>query len=441
MKPMTPSTDPLTRFFRACAPNQALGPDDERYVNCDEVRGENLPRLFERSLRRSEPLQPEVKVFSGHRGVGKSSELLRLKQMLEISEGDQRAFQVVLVDVSQELDLNDLDFPDLLVYLAGKIQQQLRQAQIPSFSASSKLLEQMWDKLKETLASRVELTEASLETPFVSLAAEIKNRPSARSKLRQAIEERSTQLLTAVNDLLQTATVNLRKAGYEGLVLIVDGLERLVWRELDSGASNTHERLFIHRSDQLASLNTHVIYTVPISLIYSPQFAQLEQTFGEHPMPVPMIRLRGEDDSDPTPETPGMVKMREIIEARCRFAEVESEDLFDSPETLHYLCRMSGGHPRHLLMFLQSAANAIDVPPITREAAEQAVRHYANSLTRELPDGFWDKLRAFDTPQEELPKDPDHLQMLLLLHLFEYMNGQPWWEVNPVLRTLPRFES
>jgi len=438
---MTPAADPLTRFFRACAPNEALGPDDERYVNCDEVRGENLPRLFERSLRRSEPLQPEVKVFSGYRGVGKSSELLRLKQMLETSGRGQRAFQVVFVDVTQDLDLNDLDFPDLLVYLAGQVQQQLRQAKVPGFSASSKLLEQMWDKLKGTLSSRIEITEASLEIPFVSLATEIKNRPSARAELREAIEERSTQLLVAVNDLLQVATVKLRELGYEGLVLIVDGLERLVWRPLEDGASNTHERLFIHRSDQLASLKTHVIYTVPISLIYSPQFAQLEQTFGEHPLPVPMIRLRGKNRSDPTPETPGMRKMLEIVEARCRYAGVKSEDLFDSPETVLYLGRMSGGHPRHLLMFLQSAANAVDAPPITREAAEQAVRHYANSLTRELPDGFWEKLRAFDKPQETLPKDPDHLQMLLLLHLFEYMNDQPWWEVNPVLRTLPRFRG
>lgn len=30
--------------------------------------------------------------------------------------------------------------------------------------------------------------------------------------------------------------------------------------------------------------------------------------------------------------------------------------------------------------------------------------------------------------------------MLFLLHIFEYMNGEPWYEVNPVVRTLHKFQ-
>jgi len=433
------TVDAITRLFRACEPSEALDPDDPRYVDCDDVRGENLPLLFERSLRRSNPERPDVKIFSGHRGVGKSSELRRLRKMLQAPRDGQRPFHVIFTDVTRALDLNDLDFPDLLIFQAGQVQRQLREANIPGFSATSQLLESLWDDFKAALRSKVSLSEAALETPFASLAIEIKNRPSARAKLREAIEERSTRLLDAVNDLLLTAAVELRKAGKEGLVLIIDGLDKLVWRELSEGASNTHERLFIHRSEQLASLQAHVIYTVPISLIYSPQFAQLEQTFGEHQVPVPMIRVRGEDNSAPTPETAGMRKMWEILEARCRYADVPVDEVFDAPETGHYLCEMTGGHPRHLMMFVQAAADGVDALPVTREAAERAVRRYANSLLREIPDDFWPALCNFDQPQETLPKDESHLEMLLLLHIFEYMNSQPWYEVNPVLRTLSKY--
>jgi hypothetical protein len=31
--------------------------------------------------------------------------------------------------------------------------------------------------------------------------------------------------------------------------------------------------------------------------------------------------------------------------------------------------------------------------------------------------------------------------MLFLLYVFEYMNGEMWYEVNPVLRTVPRFNG
>jgi hypothetical protein len=102
---------------------------------------------------------------------------------------------------------------------------------------------------------------------------------------------------------------------------------------------------------------------------------------------------------------------------------------------------MSGGHPRHLMMLLRAATHLVDTLPITRTSVERAVRNYGNSLLREVPDHFWPKLHAFDEPQYEIPKDDDHQQMLLLLHVFEYMNDRPWWEVNPVLRTLERFHG
>ena len=432
---------PLTRLYRACEPNDPISPDDERYVNCDDVRGTNLPRAFERSLRRVDPGRWEVKVFAGHRGVGKTSELYRLRSMLEKPEvpGD-RPFHVIFADVGKSLDLNDLAFPDLLVFTAAEALRQLREAKVPGFMATSEAIRNAWEGLRDLIGSKVTLSGVDLETPFASLALEIRNRPTARGALRAAIEQQSTNLLAAVNDLLELANVRLRESGKEGLVLIIDGLDKLVRRKLEGGGT-THERLFIHRSEQLASLKTHVIYTVPISLIYSPQFTQLEQTFGEHNVPVPMIRLRGENRSAPTPRTAGMRKMREILEKRCAFAGVALDEVFDDPKTCAHLCEMSGGHPRHLMMFVHAAIDQVDQLPITRKAADQAIRNYANSLLREIPDRFWPELRRFDEPQESVEKDELHQQMLFLLHLFEYMNGEPWYEVNPVLRTTSRFRK
>jgi hypothetical protein len=436
--------NPLQRLFRACEPNESLGPDDPRYVNCDDVRGENVPRLYERSLRLADPTRPEVKVFAGHRGVGKSSELLRLKGMLERpSRPGERPFQVIYFDVSKSQDLNDLDFPDLLVFTAAEVQRQLQEAKISGFSATNTLLEGWSDEIRQALGSHVSLPGGHAGLGFASLSVEIKNRPSSRSLLREEIEKRSTSLLAAVNDLLTTASVTLRadkKKKREGLVLIVDGLDKLVRRELPGGV-NTHERLFLHRSEQLASLKAHVVYTVPISLLYSPQFTQLAQTFGEYQQPVPMICLRGEDRAEPSPATPGMTKLKEMIEARLRYAGIEFAEAFDRPETCEHLCRMTGGHPRHLMMFLQAATGRLDALPISRKAVDKAIASYANSLMREVPDTFWTELRRFVTPQDELPKDAEHQEMLLLLYLFEYMNGQPWYEVNPVLASLPRFQE
>lgn len=42
-------------------------------------------------------------------------------------------------------------------------------------------------------------------------------------------------------------------------------------------------------------------------------------------------------------------------------------------------------------------------------------------------------------PQRDIAKDDLHQQVLFLLFVFECMNSEIWYEVNPVLRTLERF--
>lgn len=429
--------NPLTQLYRACDPLESLYPEDPRYVNCDDVRGENLALKLARGLRRADPLSPEVRVFAGHRGIGKTSELRRLKGLLEEPGNGEPPFLVIFADIADKLDLNDVDFPDLLVLLAGEVQKQLQEAELPGFSATSEWIDRLWDDIKGFLGKEVDLTGLEADVPYASLSLELKNRPNARAELRRAIERQSTSLLGAVNDLLDLATVRLRQNGREGLVLIVDGLDKVHRRELEGG-TNTHERLFIHRSEQLASIESHVVYTVPISLIYSPQYAQVEQTFGGFQVPVPMIKVQGHEGEE---EPAGIAKLREIIAARCRYAKVDEASVFDAPDTCRFLCEMTGGHPRHLMMLLRAATDFVDTLPITRAAVDHAVRNYGNSLLREVPDHYWPKLRAFDEPRDEIPTDTDHQQMLLLLHIFEYMNGRPWYEVNPVLRTLEKFRG
>ena len=436
-----PSLPPITRLYQACEPLESLHPDDPRWVDFDAVRGEdNVVDSFARDIRRARADGANVKLFSGHRGVGKTSELFRLKALLEKGGDGRPGFVVVYCDVSDKLDVNDLDFPDLLVFVAAQLQQELAKMKLPGFTPATTYLKRAWDDIRSMLGAQVEFKEAELDTGFGKLVMELRNRPISRALLREAVEKHSTSLLDAVNDLLGSAKASAIHAGHAGLVLIVDGLDKLVRRELEHGG-NTHDRLFIDRSEQLAALAVHTVYTVPISLIYSPHIGQLEHSIGEHNTPVSMIRLRPHRDAAITSASPGMQKMSEMVAKRCAYVQVSIMEAFDDLSTLEHLCEMSGGHPRHLLMFLQAACNELDDLPITRKAAEKAVKRYAQSLTREVPDDAWPALRPFDTPQRDIPKDELHQQMLFLLYVFEYMNGEMWYEVNPVLRTVPRFHG
>jgi hypothetical protein len=266
------------------------------------------------------------------------------------------------------------------------------------------------------------------------------------------------EMMDALHDLLETAIVGVRGQGKAGLVLIVDGLDKIAFRELEGG-SNTHRRFFINGADKLASLKTHVVYTVPINLAYSPDFAEVSQTFGWTCVPVPMVRLHpcpapaarkmpaipGWDESaSAAPAASGLKAMEKLLEKRVQAAGLDMKEVFDDMKTVELLCKITGGHPRHLLMFVRAAIGKVNKLPLTRAAVQSAIKEYAQSLGREIPGEFWPWLRHFQKPAIGFPPGlPDHVRqgMLLWLYIFEYTNGQQFYCLNPVIELLPQLHE
>src|SRR5262249_2367212 len=190
-----------------------------------------------------------------------------------------------------------------------------------------------------------------------------------------------SNLIVAANALLDEALTLLRIKGYRDLVLIVDNLDRIVLRDLPNSQSNTHEHLFIDRGAQLAQLRCHIVYTLPISLVFSPKATTLGNVFSRRPDVLPMVRVVQSNDMD---DSAGMDAMRAIVQRRLAAAQVPAGVAFDTGDTLDYLCRMSGGHVRNLLILIRTACTAAGALPLTRRVAEQAVRGMSNDFERAL---------------------------------------------------------
>jgi Mg-chelatase subunit ChlI len=83
------SEDLLVKIYNAFDPKQPLEPDSRFYVTCHEVRGqENIINEVGRNITRSD--QPKYQLYTGHRGVGKSTELRRLRRYLEAATAQGR---------------------------------------------------------------------------------------------------------------------------------------------------------------------------------------------------------------------------------------------------------------------------------------------------------------------------------------------------------------
>ena len=93
---------------------------DLRYVDCSSARGYDgdIVRSLSRCIDRS--AAPLTQLVSGHRGCGKSTELLRLAKNLE-----GKKFFVVYFTADEDLDVGDLEYTDLLVAIIKRLERAL----------------------------------------------------------------------------------------------------------------------------------------------------------------------------------------------------------------------------------------------------------------------------------------------------------------------------
>lgn len=446
------------RFFNNCAPNRTLdmgNPQDcQYYIDFASVRGSNIIQQLERTITRLASNQPTCQLFSGHVGCGKSTELLRLKAELE-----QQNFYVVYFDCKHDLDLSDVDVTDILLAIARQVSESLEQSHIHlQPKGFKKLLQDAVGFLQTPIELSGEATvlggkvsastegslEFSLPVGIGKITAKAKDSPDLRSRLRQYLEPRTNNMLKAINEeLLQPATEMLKQQGKQGLVVIVDSLDRVGARLTASGRLQT-EYLFIDRGEQLRGLRCHLVYTVPLVLLFSNDSELLKNHLGGGIAPkiLPMVPTQFRDGQ--TYEE-GMQRLRQMVLVRA-FPELTDEErlqsitkVFDSSETLDRLCRISGGHVRNLLGLLYGCLRLED-PPLSRNCLESVIQEYRDSVLIRIDDEEWDLI--LQVVQDQNLKGEKECQILLpSLFFFEYRDRDGcWYGINPVLAETQRFK-
>ena len=430
---MTVKVD-LRRFFRACNPSKVLRVEnaEERkyYIDFSKVRGAEIIEELGQTIALMSP-DPTCQLFTGHIGCGKSTELLRLKAELE-----KQGFHVVYFESSEDLDMGDVDLSDILLAIARQVSESLEAINI---SFQSGYFTNLFKEFVELLNTPIAIDSGEVSWGIGKITLKAKESPQVRSQLRQYLEPQTENLLKAINqELLSPAKTELEKQGLQGLVVIVDNLDRVDNRLMSSGKT-LPEYLFIERGDQLGSLNCHVVYTIPLVLMFSNEREALKNRLGggTNPMVLPMVPVRLKDESDCLE---GLMLLRQMVLARA-FPELPPqerlnliEEVFDSAETLDRLCRVSGGHVRNLLSLLYTCLRKRKALPITRDRLEIALREAGNDLNLAITADEWELLRRV-AQSKQLTGEDEYQTLLRSMFVFEYRNqrGELWFDLNPVL--------
>nr|WP_263013063.1 ATP-binding protein [Ancylothrix sp. D3o] len=448
----------LQRFFNSCNPSSTLvlsNPEDKPYyIDFASVRGGKIIEALKRTITRLTPNQPTCQLFTGHIGCGKSTELSRLKTELE-----EEGFHTVYFESTEDLDETDLDVTDIMLAIARQVLASLQSSQIGLNPQGFKaFLSSMWEILQTPVEVSVEgqifgnkikgSTEGNLEFSLLGdlakITAKTKDSPDLRRKLRQHLEPQTNKILQLLNDeILKEATNLLKQRGKKGLVVIIDNLDRVENRRTASGKM-LPEYLFIDRGEQLRKLKCHLVYTIPLALIFSNDGETLKNRLGGgiNPKVLPMVPVQYRDGSE---HREGMALLRQMVMARAfpELPEIERlkliTEVFDTPETLNRLCCASGGHARELLGILHRCLQEED-PPITKTVLETAIRENRDRLSLSVDNQEWELIFQVARDQQ-VRGDGEYQALLRSLFVFEYCDNKgKWFGINPLLAETEKFK-
>ena len=89
-------------------------------------------------------------------------------------------------------------------------------------------------------------------TPLAQLMAKITGQlrtgVESRKEIRRKLDPQIAHLIDRINLLIQTGVAALRKQGKEGLVIMVDNLDRIPFRKLDE-TRNNHDAFYIEHGE------------------------------------------------------------------------------------------------------------------------------------------------------------------------------------------------
>jgi len=189
---MATSTEVLKRIFNAFDPFRPLPAGDQGYVDCREVRGDgDILFQLSREIVYSDPMTCQL--YTGHRGAGKSTELLKLKKYLE----DEKFYVVYFAaDDENDIDPEDTQYTELLLACTRHLLKSLKDKANPNPLLN--WLKKRWESIKDLLLTEIDFDNLTIEAQislFGKITATLRTAPNARQRIREQVESNTVSLI------------------------------------------------------------------------------------------------------------------------------------------------------------------------------------------------------------------------------------------------------
>ncbi|MBP0042115.1 MAG: ATP-binding protein [Roseofilum sp. SBFL] len=437
----------LKELFNSFRPDMPLKPGDSRYVDCESVRGDEEKDIISQLggyIVKDD--NNTYQLYSGHRGGGKSTELMRLAKYLE-DQGFVVVYFAAATDDAGDLSFQDTQYQDILISCTRQLLEKLKD------EADASPI-QNWLEARRKELTELALTEVSLEqlnisvalSQLVKITAAIRAEPSKRKEIRKLVEQNTESLVKALNEFINSAKASKENGDHANqVVIIADNLDRIVPIQEKEEARTNLEDIYITQSAMMRGLNCHMIYTAPISLFYSRAYSELGSIYDKTQV-LPMVMVQSEDGEI---YELGMAKLRTALERRVAYVSSELElvpQVFDQENTVNLLCFSCGGHLRDLMHMVRNAVNRSTALPITQKTVKRAISEYRQVYMETLQESDWPLLLDVHETKYRR-KNKDYRDLLYRRCILEYCyfdeneEQMLWQDVHPLIRGSKLFKQ
>ena len=423
--------------------DEPLPPDSKFYEPVYETLGLDDPVQQISTLIEFDGIE-SIRLFSGFRGSGKTTELLRLQRKLQ----DQGYF-VLYADALKYVNAAEpIEITDLLMVLAGAFSDALDKRLGADIAR-----ETYWDRLLAFLNREVTVKDAGVkfeyQTPLkevlgglktsLDLKFELKSATNFRQSLRPVLANKLKELKNNVDKFFEDGIKLIRASRGEDtrVVFIFDQLEQLRGTlQTEQEVIRSVQRIFATHVDLLKIPYVHSVFTVPPWLKFVlPNTVQITL--------LSTIHLWNNDDARSHCE-PAWDVFRSLVKRRLGDAGLK---LLFGPQPgqqalVDQMIAVCGGHFRDLLRLLRDAvvrSTALPNLPVTSALIVDAI----NAARRDfLPiaqdDAKWladiARVRATALPSTDAAP-VNRLARFLDSHFVLYfVNGNEWYDIHPLIR-------
>jgi len=375
-----------------------------------------------------------VNLLTGFRGNGKSTELRRLKQLPEEKSG-AKVFLVDMLDfLLMTKPLEPSDFVLSLMTALGRA--------VELDTGLRALTHSYWERLQRFLTAEVRLEKFELDLKQIGAPAKpglkLKNEPDFKQQIQKHLRGHLSRLIADAQSYVVSLVQAIRKEAKNPdlkVVLLVDSVEQI--RGVGTEAEEVHKsvvNLFSGQADKLGFPQLHLVYTVPPYLqALSPN--QARALGGQPIFSWPNVHVRDRKGAD---DEAGLAIMEAIVDQR----QADWRDIIP-PDILRRLAICTGGDLRDFFRLIRDCVVILSNARIARPEAkldQEMVKQVEEQLRNELlpiaqDDARWlaEIHNTKDTALETTDKLPDLARFLDGNLIMNYLNGEPWYDIHPLL--------